>query len=407
MAVANLPGGGFFSNAPEDVPIEGSDDPWLFASGIRGVTQCRLPLVREEDGAAVYKVRLGFADTENTEPGERRFDIKLQGKVVATDFDIIQAAGGPGRALFREFPDITVDKDLVIEFVPKGTALPQLPLINAIQVDRTRVLSVGLAAPSFLVGDLAPEQSAQVKIGNSREDAFEGTLKLTAPGGFMVTPTESAVKLAAGEAATVPVKLAVAQKGQPADLKLGVQLLRADGTVEAERSSAIRYLGPRARVVVPVREDTYVSLGTSAQNYGLTASLLVDGGNQAMGDESYSVTYLKFLADVPGKSVSARLRMRMAAAPGGESTDSGTIHLAEGAWDEAKLTYDTRLQPGREVGKMGKVGNDVWEERDLDLQLEGKQEITLVIVPTSTDGASYIPREGGSPPELVIEYEPK
>jgi hypothetical protein len=56
---------------------------------------------------------------------------------------------------------------------------------------------------------------------------------------------------------------------------------------------------------------------------------------------------------------------------------------------------------------MGKVGNDVWEERDLDLQLEGKQQITLLIVPTSTDGASYIPREGGSPPELVIEYEPK
>jgi len=407
MAVANLPGGGFFSNAPEDTPIEGSDDPWLFASGLRAVTQCRLPLVREEDGAAVYKVRLGFADTENSKPGERRFDIKLQGKTVATDFDIIQAAGGPSRAVFWEFPDIEVTKDLLIEFVPKGTALPQTPLLNAIQVDRTRVLSVGLSAPSFLVGDVAPEQSAEIKVGNFRDGAFEGTLKLTAPDGFTIAPTESAVKLASGETTAVPVKLAVARKGEPADLNLGVQLLRPDGTVEAERSSPIRYLGPRARVVVPVREDTYVSLGTPTQNYGLTASLLVDGGNQAMGDESYNVTYLKFLVDIPGRAVSVKLRMRMAAAPGGESGDSGTIHLAEGAWEEARITYDTRLQPSREVGKMGKVGNDVWEERDLDLPLQGKQEITLLIVPTTTDGASYIPREGGSPPELVIEYEPK
>jgi outer membrane protein assembly factor BamB len=407
MGVANLPGGGFFSEAPEDVPIEGSDDPWLFASGSRGVTQCRLPLVREDDGAAVYKVRLGFADTENSKPGERVFDIRLQGKVVATDFDVIKAAGGPSRAVFEEFPEVEVQKDLLIEFVPKGQDLPQTPLLNTIQVDRTRVLNAGLSAPSFLVSDLDTEQSASVKVTNSRDEPFEGTLKLTAPVGFTVTPAESAIKIGVDESVAIPAKLAVAQKGDPSETKLDVKLLRPDGTVEAERSGPIKYLGPRGRVVLTPVEDAYVNAGAPAQNFGLVASLLVDGGNQTMGDESYNIGYLKFLVDIPGRSVSVRLRMHTTATAASESGDSGAIHVAEGAWDEPKVTYDTRLQPGIEVGKMGKVGNDVWEERDLNLQLEGKRELTLLIVPTSTDGASYHSREGRYPPELVIEYEPK
>jgi hypothetical protein len=102
-----------------------------------------------------------------------------------------------------------------------------------------------------------------------------------------------------------------------------------------------------------------------------------------------------------------KLRLHTAASPASESGDSGVVCLCEGGWTEGTITYGTRPEPGREVGKLGRVGNDVWEERALDLTVEGDQEVPLVLVPTSTDGASYHPREGQYAPELVIEYEPK
>jgi len=42
----------------------------------------------------------------------------------------------------------------------------------------------------------------------------------------------------------------------------------------------------------------------------------------------------------------------------------------------------------------------------LDVELSGKMELSLVLEPTSTDAANYVSREGGSPPELVVEYVP-
>ena len=407
MGVQNLPGGGFFSQAPEHTPIEGSTDPWLYASGARGLTQCKLPLTREGDGTAVYRVRMGFADTESAQPGTRVFDIKLQGEVVARDFDIVQAAGGPGRAVVREFPEVTVERDLLVEFVPQGQELPRAPLLNTLQVERLRVLNVGLSAPFFLIGDLDPEVSAEVRVANSRDEPFEGTLQLAAPPGLAITPTQAPVKLGPDESLAVPVTLVVAQPGEPAELGLGLTLLRADGTVENRHSCAVRYLGPRGRVVLTPVEDAYVTAGSPAQNNGLVASLLVDGGAAAMGDESHNLGLLKFLVDLPGRSVSVKLRLHTTATAAAESNDSGAIHVAEGPWEEAKVSYDSRPQPGEQVGVLGKVGNDVWEERDLALQIEGRRELTLLIVPTSTDGASYHPREGQYPPELIIEYEPR
>lgn len=409
MGVANLPGGGFFSEAPERLPVQGTNDPWLFASGNRGLIKCRLPLLREGDGASVYRVCLGFADTENSKPGERVFDIKLQGKVVATDFDIVSEAGGPNRAVFREFSDVVVERDLVIDLVPKAANLPlsYTPLLNTIEVQRTRVLQVGLTAPSFLLSDKYPEQKGELRISNMRDEPFEGVLRLTPPAGFSVSPTEASLKLGVDESTTVPVTLTVIEKRAPGDLQLEVRLLRPDGSEEVLRGSPVRYLGPLEQVVFTPTQDAYVSRGSPDMNYGLTASLLVDGGNQVMEDGSHNLTYLKFEVDIPGRAVSVKLRMHTQAAVGSESFDSGVIHVTGAAWEEGKITYNSRPQPAEEVGKMGKVAADAWEERELRLSLEGKQELCLVIVPTTTDGASYDSREGLYPPELIIEYEPR
>ena len=52
---------------------------------------------------ASYKVRLHFAETYFTNPGQRIFSVQINGTPALTDFDIIAAAGAPNKALVREF----------------------------------------------------------------------------------------------------------------------------------------------------------------------------------------------------------------------------------------------------------------------------------------------------------------
>ncbi|MFC1479616.1 PQQ-binding-like beta-propeller repeat protein, partial [Planctomycetota bacterium] len=75
-------------------------------------------------------VRLYFIEVENVKPGERVFDVKLQGKTVLKDFDIGKEAGGPMKALVKEFKGVEVTKGLVVELIPKqGT-----PVICGIEI---------------------------------------------------------------------------------------------------------------------------------------------------------------------------------------------------------------------------------------------------------------------------------
>jgi outer membrane protein assembly factor BamB len=86
--------------------------------------------------ARPYSVRLHFADLENTTSGKRVFDVKLQGKVVLKDFDIVAAAGGGNKAVVREFKGVMATNEIKLELVSgardmKGSAAP---IISGMQV---------------------------------------------------------------------------------------------------------------------------------------------------------------------------------------------------------------------------------------------------------------------------------
>ncbi len=398
----------YFTTDTEYTQLAGTGKPWLFVSGCSGMTKCTVPLLKEEDGAAIYTVRLGFMDMENQRPGERVFDIKLQGEVVDESFDIIRAAGGPNKAVVKEFEGIEVQDDLVIELVPgavdaSGAAAPTL---NSIEVIRTRALRVGLKAPSFLLSGLVREDAAEVKIGNHTDREFVGTLQLSAPDGFAVTPGRTDVRLAPEETTTVSVKAAVVRPGDAGNFQVDVRLVRPDGTGESQSPAALEYLGPRERVVIEVAEDASVAKRTPTVNHGHEASVMVDGGSQAMADQDHRLGYLKFRVDIPGKSHSVKLRLHVAPSEGAESGKAGRICIVTESWDEHKITYANRPKPGKEVATVGRVERGAWVVRPLDVELSGKMELSLVLEPTTTDAANYLSREGGSPPELVVEYVP-
>ena len=133
-----LPDMGYFSRDFQGAQIEGTNKPWLLASGCRGLTSCVLPLIGEGQESGRYTVRLYFVDTENSEAGQRVFHVKLQGRTALKNFDIVQEAGGQNIAVVKEFDGIKVRNGLKVELISKSDnpTKEQAPLINGIEVIR-------------------------------------------------------------------------------------------------------------------------------------------------------------------------------------------------------------------------------------------------------------------------------
>jgi hypothetical protein len=127
-----LAGGGYDARNDESLAVEDTRVGWIYSSQARGLARCELPLLGEGDAPAEYRVTLHFAELEkDARPGNRVFDVKLQGQTVAADLDVAAAAGSQ-RALAREFRRVKIDRSLVIELTPKKGE----PILSAIEVER-------------------------------------------------------------------------------------------------------------------------------------------------------------------------------------------------------------------------------------------------------------------------------
>jgi len=126
-------GGGPVRRSANYTPIENTDVPFVFATAARGLQKCVIPLA--ESGSAAYKVRLGFSALPGDKPRQRVFDVKLDGKTILANFDIVKETGAADRALWKTF-DVSAGKDLTIELVAKsGTPTPaRMPLISGVVV---------------------------------------------------------------------------------------------------------------------------------------------------------------------------------------------------------------------------------------------------------------------------------
>jgi hypothetical protein len=404
--VAYGPGGGVVARNSSYSPVAGTDDPWLFASAARGITSCTLPLLEQGDGKSLYRVRLALCDPDNDKPRRRVFDVKLQGRVVLSGLDIARETGGRDRALFKEFSGIEVTDKLRIDFVSaaKQPTPERAPIVQGIEVVREQVLGLGCVLPEVELSDASPRTTAEIRLGNIRDAAFEGRLEIQAAAGIEVVPATQRVTLASGERLSVPVEVVLKEKRAPGVVRLSTRLTAADGHEELSESLRVEYLGPRNRVVLRPVEDATVLDRFSEINRGTTSTLGVDGGEKRMGDIGHTLSYLKFQVDVPGKVVSLRLRLTAGNNPSG---DAGRICLVEGPWNEEAITYSTRPPLGRELARLGKVMENETIERPLVVDMTGKKELSLAIDPTSCDGIDYYSREGAQPPELVVEYEPE
>jgi len=399
------PGGGFVERNSTYTPVAGTEEPWLFASAARGLGKCVVPLRGAVDGSALYTVRLALADPDNDAAGRRVFDVKLQGRTVLEGLDVAADTGGRDRALVKQFAGVAVDQQLVIELVAKSPkpAVEEAPILQAIEVVQEKVVSLGCKVPDFLLSELSPKQAGALELYNPHDRPFEGAVRVAAPDGFQVGVGESALNLAGGERKSIPMEVAVSRGVAAGEYPLTVSLLRSDGTIEMERAAVIEHLGPRARIIAAAIEDATVSRRYPDMNKGSLATILVDGGSQTMGDEDHAIAYFKFALDVPGKVRSVRFQIQNAGNPSG---DAGRLCLVEGPWSESKVTYNARPELGRELARLGRVRENQLVDCPLEIDLEGKGELTLAIDPTSCDGIDFLSRESADPPQLTIEYEP-
>jgi len=117
--------------------VAGTDKPWLYTSGLKGLTSIQVPLL-EKDQAARYTVRLGFAKLPGDSKGSRVFDVKLQGKTVLQSLDVALAGGVLGQVVLREFEGVEVVENLTIELIPVNAKNAKVAptIIQTLEVNR-------------------------------------------------------------------------------------------------------------------------------------------------------------------------------------------------------------------------------------------------------------------------------
>ena len=117
----------FFAESADLLAVANSAKAWLYASGYRATRELRFPLLDpKRHKPATYTLRLHLAEPEDLKPGERVFDIVVQGKTVEPAFDAVAVCGGPRRAHIAEFAGIKVTDHLRILLKPLGERPPVL-----------------------------------------------------------------------------------------------------------------------------------------------------------------------------------------------------------------------------------------------------------------------------------------
>ncbi len=94
--------------------IKNSDEAlsWVTSSAVVGIES----LSQKPPEGKQFTVRLHFAELEGLEPGERIFNVAIQGKRMLKSFDIADEAGGSRRGIVKEFAGIKTDGTIELSF---------------------------------------------------------------------------------------------------------------------------------------------------------------------------------------------------------------------------------------------------------------------------------------------------
>lgn len=118
-----------------EATVSGDGPAWVTASGVRGLGELRLSLVPEGHSPRRYTVRLYFLEPDDrARPGQRRFDVAVQGETVLHALDVCQEAGGPHRGLVHEAHGVRIGAELTVTLTPDPSAPLTETILSGIEV---------------------------------------------------------------------------------------------------------------------------------------------------------------------------------------------------------------------------------------------------------------------------------
>lgn len=112
--------------------VEGTHDGELYSYGVHWPEF----VVNLTVGPGTFYARLKFAETQYTEPGQRRITIEINDQIVAEDVDVLAAAGGANKAFDLVFNGIE-PKNGIVEIRFKGKTIegcPREAMVQAIEL---------------------------------------------------------------------------------------------------------------------------------------------------------------------------------------------------------------------------------------------------------------------------------
>ena len=90
-----------------------------------------------------YQVRLHFAELNKNRAGDRRFDVRLEGATVLSNFDVWQQSGGIDRAIVRQFEASVSDGVMTIDFVRR---------VENAKISAIEIIPTDAVAPAVVTG---------------------------------------------------------------------------------------------------------------------------------------------------------------------------------------------------------------------------------------------------------------
>ncbi|NLB55590.1 MAG: hypothetical protein GX811_07475, partial [Lentisphaerae bacterium] len=93
--------------------------PWVSSSALGGIKNLEITLAEDKSvPETAYTVRLYFSELQDKSPGERVFDILIQGEKVSESFDIVADAGKPNKEVIKTFSGIKAGNSMKLNLVP-------------------------------------------------------------------------------------------------------------------------------------------------------------------------------------------------------------------------------------------------------------------------------------------------
>ncbi|HUV38388.1 MAG TPA: PQQ-binding-like beta-propeller repeat protein, partial [Planctomycetota bacterium] len=123
--------------------LSGDGKKWVAASGAKGIRKLTVTLCRPVHVGGLpfvlsfprrYTVRLHFAEPDGLKPGDRVFDVWVQGKKTLEGVDVSAAAGGPERPAVRDCRSVEVDSELEIRLEPSAGSRVREPILSGIEI---------------------------------------------------------------------------------------------------------------------------------------------------------------------------------------------------------------------------------------------------------------------------------